>query len=165
MRYWQDIQPGEAFTTAELTVTEEDILEFAAEFDPQPYHLDNSAARESIFGGLCASGWQVTAMMMRLLTDTLNQHEIATLGSSGVNRLRWKIPVFAGDTLSARMEVTACGEAEQPGLGRLECTVEVNNQHNKPVILSNITLLVQMQPDGRHAVSPQAGSSNGVGHG
>ncbi len=148
MRYWQDFQPGEAFTTDSLTVTQEDILEFAAEFDPQPYHLDSRAANESIFGGLCASGWQVTALMMRLITDTLQANEVATLGSSGVSQLRWKIPVFAGDELSARLQVVACQASDQAGLGAMDFEVVMDNQDGKAVLESTITLLVQLSETG-----------------
>jgi acyl dehydratase len=144
MRYWQDIKPGETFTTARLTVSEADILEFAAEFDPQPYHLDRGAAQESIFGGLCASGWQVTAMMMRLLIDTLQEHQIAALGSSGVNQLHWKKPVFAGDELSAQVVIKQCHDSGQPGFGSIECQIEVNNQDHKSVISTTISMLVQL---------------------
>ena len=88
-RYWQDLEVGETFSTSDsLTLEREDILEFAAEFDPQPYHLDREAAEASIFGGLCASGWQVSAMMMRLLTDTFHQQEIALLGVASVQQMR-----------------------------------------------------------------------------
>lgn len=145
MRYWQDIQPGETFNTARLELREADILEFAAEFDPQPYHLDPGAAQESIFGGLCASGWQVTALMMRLLSDTMHEQKIAILSSSGVNRLSWKKPVFAGDALSARIEITECPDSEQPGFGAIVCQVNVNNQGDVLVLSTNITLLVHQQ--------------------
>jgi acyl dehydratase len=145
MRYWQDIRSGERFATTGLTVSEADILEFAAEFDPQPYHLDRGAAQESIFGGLCASGWQVSAMMMRLLTDTLQQQQIAAMGSSGVKQLRWKKPVFAGDVLSADVVIIQLLESGQPGFGVIECLVEVSNQDNKLVITTTISLLVQQR--------------------
>ena len=141
MRYWQDLQPGESFTTTSLTVSLEDILEFAAEFDPQPYHLDNRAARESIFGGLCASGWQVTALMMRLITDALQAGAVPTLGSSGVDRLRWKMPVFAGDALTARLTINACRPAEQAGFGELDCSVVVKNQNDNPVLEASVRML------------------------
>ena len=72
-RFWDDIGAGERFVTGQLGITEEEILTFAREFDPQPYHLDRAAADASIFGGLCASGWQATALMMRLLTDALRE--------------------------------------------------------------------------------------------
>ncbi|HET6564389.1 MAG TPA: MaoC family dehydratase [Xanthomonadales bacterium] len=157
MRYWQDFQPGDCFTTASLNVSTEDILEFAAEFDPQPYHLDNRAASESIFGGLCASGWQVTALMMRLVTDALLQQNAAALGSTGVRQLRWKVPVFAGDTLSARLTVMGTRPATQQGLGELECTVEMHNQEGVAVLESSLSLLVQ-QCLGKHG-------DEGAGHG
>jgi acyl dehydratase len=157
MRYWQDFQPGESFTTASLTVTHDDILEFAAEFDPQPYHLDSSAARDSIFGGLCASGWQVTALMMRLITDSLQAHQVAMLGSSGVRQLRWKIPVFAGDTLSARLKIVALESSDQVGLGAMDCEVIMDNQDGKAVIESTITLQLQLRAN----ESDQVAASHG----
>ena len=147
MRYWQDFQPGDCFSTSSLIVSQEDILEFAAEFDPQPYHLDNRAASESIFGGLCASGWQVTALTMRLVTDALLQQDAAALGSTGVRKLRWKVPVFAGDTLSARLTVMGTKPAAQDGLGELECTVEMHNQEGIAVLESSLSLLVQQNQD------------------
>lgn len=145
MRYWQDIKPGETFNTARLELREADILEFAAEFDPQPYHLDPGAAQESIFGGLCASGWQVTALMMRLLSDTLHENQIAILSSSGVKHLSWKRPVFAGDVLSAQVEITECPDSDQPGFGAIVCQVDVNNQDDDLVLSTSISLLVQQQ--------------------
>lgn len=149
MRYWQDLQPGESFITASLTVTQEDILEFAAEFDPQPYHLDSSAARESIFGGLCASGWQVAALMMRLISDNLQANQIAILGSSGVSQLRWKMPVFAGDILSARLKMQSSQPSDQPGLGSTDWEVMVDNQAGRAVLEAVITLLVPLSQN-RH---------------
>ena len=85
-RYWQDLRPGERFKTRSITISKQDILEFAADFDPQPYHLNPEAAEGSIFGGLCASGWHVTAVMMRLLTDTfVNDHiELAVAACSSM---------------------------------------------------------------------------------
>ena len=151
MRYWQDIKPGETFDTGQLEVRETDIIEFAAEFDPQPYHLDRGAAEESIFGGLCASGWQVTAMMMRLLVDTLHQQDIAILSSSGVNELRWKKPVFAGDVLSAHVEITQCTDSDQTDFGAIVCQVDVKNQNDVRVINTSITMLVQQKSDKRAA--------------
>lgn len=149
MRYWQDLQPGESFSTASLTVTQEDILEFAAEFDPQPYHLDSSAARESIFGGLCASGWQVAALMMRLISDNLQANQIAILGSSGASQLRWKMPVFAGDILSARLKMQSSQPSGQPGLGSTDWEVVVDNQAGKAVLEAVITLLVPLSQNGQ----------------
>jgi len=152
MRYCQDLREGESFTTGTLTVTREDILEFAAEFDPQPYHLDTEAADASIFGGLCASGWQVSAMMMRLLTDCFKSEHIAVMGVSAVKRMRWKRPVFTGDTLVARVEVTAVdADPASTDSGHIECDVKVDNQDDTPVIELVTTLLIMNTPEQTHA--------------
>ncbi|MEQ9462533.1 MAG: MaoC/PaaZ C-terminal domain-containing protein [Haliea sp.] len=145
-RYWQDIQPGEQFETGQLSISKQDILEFAAEFDPQPYHLDSDAAADSIFGGLCASGWQVAALMMRLLTDSLHRQALPIAGISAVPVMRWKMPVFADDTLSARVTVTGREETSRlSGSGSLDLDVVVFNQHSKAVIELSARLLVAIE--------------------
>jgi acyl dehydratase len=144
MRYWQDLQPGENYTSETLQISREDILEFAAEFDPQPYHLDNKAAEESIFGGLCASGWQVSALMMRLLTDTFRQQQVAVMGVAAVPRMRWKIPVFADDILQASITLDSCeADSGRTGLGTVLCQVTVRNQRQEPVINLTTAVLVE----------------------
>ncbi|MBN7797377.1 MaoC/PaaZ C-terminal domain-containing protein [Parahaliea mediterranea] len=142
-RYWSDLQPGETFATGQLTLDREAILDFAAEFDPQPYHLDNAAAEDSIFGGLCASGWQVTALMMRLLTDTLHQQGVPVMGIDSVPSLRWKAPVFVDDTLQGKVTIRG-GEnnSRQAGCGRTHMDITVHNQDGRPVIELNAVLLV-----------------------
>jgi acyl dehydratase len=145
-RYWQDIQPGEQFETGQLSLSKQDILAFAAEFDPQPYHLDSDAASNSIFGGLCASGWQVAALMMRLLTDALHGQAVPVQGVSAVPAMRWKMPVFADDTLSARVTVTGREASSRlHGAGSLDLDVIVFNQNSKPVIELSTRLLVAME--------------------
>jgi acyl dehydratase len=142
-RYWQDIEPGESFDTDRITISKRDILEFAADFDPQPYHLDNEAAEESIFGGLCASGWHVTALMMRLLTDTFGNRHIDLLGSNGVSQLRWSKPVYAGDTLRAHITVKDKPTAStDPRFGYINCEVSVTNEQGKRVIDLSTSLLI-----------------------
>ena len=142
-RYWRDIQPGETWTTESITISTRDILEFAADFDPQPYHLDSTVAEHSIFGGLCASGWHVCAVMMRLLTDTFVNGRIDLLGSSGVSALRWRKPVFAGDTLSSIITVKEClPPANNPKFGQIQCAVDVSNQHGEAVIVLTTALLI-----------------------
>jgi len=150
-RFWPDIRQGECFTTDRITVSRREILEFAAEFDPQPYHLDAEAADASIFGGLCASGWHVTALMMRLLTDTFNAQRIDLLGSSGVSGLRWRKPVFAGDTLSAAITVTGHNPpAPESAYGFIDCDVEVDNQQGERVIVLNTSLMIGRGPGVAH---------------
>ncbi|MEM1153003.1 MAG: MaoC/PaaZ C-terminal domain-containing protein [Pseudomonadota bacterium] len=142
-RYWRDIEVGEQYQTDAITISREDILDFAADFDPQPYHLNAEAADASIFGGLCASGWHVTALMMRLLTDTFMQAHIDLLGSNGVSSLRWRKPVFAGDSLSASIKVaeTAAADAASP-FGYVDCDIEVENQAGDQVIALTTSLMI-----------------------
>ncbi|WP_116366081.1 MaoC/PaaZ C-terminal domain-containing protein [Parahaliea mediterranea] len=150
-RFWCDLQSGEAFTTGQLQLRREDILAFAAEFDPQPYHLDSEAADASIFGGLCASGWQVTALVMRLLTDTLQAADIPVMGIEAVPNLRWKMPVMVDDTLHGKFTVTSTdAESRQPGCGRARVDIQVNNQDHKPVVELSAVLLIAHAEQGVH---------------
>lgn len=152
MRRFSEILVGESFTTGSLVVNHEEIVEFARDFDPQPYHLDPDAADHSIFGGLCASGWHVTAVMMRQLSDCFGSAGIDLLGFTAVSSLRWLKPVFADDTLTSTVTVIGKSEAEtgaetreetkDTDYGLLECTVEVANQDRKPVIRLVTTLMV-----------------------
>jgi len=147
-RYWQALQPGERFDTDSITISRQDILGFAADFDPQPYHLDPEAADNSIFGGLCASGWHVTALMMRLLTDTFIREGIQLLGSNGVSSLRWRKPVFAGDTLTSSITVTGASANDGSGpYGYIDCDVEVHNQHGEQVIVLTTSLMIATAPE------------------
>ena len=142
-RHWQDIQSGESFNTESITISRRDILDFAADFDPQPYHLDPEAADASIFGGLCASGWHVTAVMMRLLTDTFMAEHIDLLGSNGVSNLRWRKPVFAEDALHSTITVKEKFPAGQdPRFAYVDCDVDVSNQHGDSVIALTTSLMI-----------------------
>jgi len=150
-RFWSDLQPGDTFATEGITIRRRDILEFAADFDPQPYHLDPDAAEASIFGGLCASGWHVTAVMMRLLTDEFLAQRIDLLGSSGVRSLRWKKPVFAEDMLSSDIAVTGKSPSESDDrYGYVECDVNVKNQRGESVILLSTSLMIGTGTEAGH---------------
>lgn len=143
MRYWHDLTSGQLFKTGSIRLNRQDILKFAEKFDPQPYHLDNNAAEESIFGGLCASGWQVCALAMRLLADVFKDNEIALMGIQEVSSLRWKIPVFAEDSLTSTIEITKCQpESGRAGMGCVTCNIEVHNQKEQTVVVLCSTLLV-----------------------
>ncbi len=143
IRRWQDVQVGEIFNTEQITLSRRDILEFAADFDPQPYHLDPEAAEASIFGGLCASGWQVCAVMIRLISDTLSAENIAFLGSDEVQQLRWRKPVFVEDSLSASIK-TLAQHAPEDGAdhGLIDCNILVSNQHGELVMELLTSLMV-----------------------
>lgn len=143
MRYWHDLLPGQTFETDSITLHKRDLLEFAEEFDPQPYHLDSAAAEQSIFGSLCASGWQVCALATRLLTDAFRRDEIALMGIQDVPSLRWKIPVFVDDSLTGSIVITECqAQSDRMGLGRIACDVDIRNQKDQIVVVFSSTLLV-----------------------
>ncbi len=134
MRWFEDFTPGQVLELGSRTITAEAIVAFAREFDPQPFHLDEEAAKRSIYGGLLASGWHTGAIMMRLLCDGL-LHDTVSLGSPGIDEMRWLKPVRPGDTLSARMTVLeAMPSRSKPDRGVLRTLTEMRNQHGEVVM-------------------------------
>jgi acyl dehydratase len=134
MRYLEDFRAGEVIDLGSVTVTEEEMLEFGRRFDPQPFHTDPEAARESIFGGLIASGWHTASLFMRLFVLTvLNQS--ASMASPGVEELRWLRPVRAGDVLRGTYEVLEVTPSESnPSRGTVRARGELVNQDGEVVI-------------------------------
>lgn len=132
--YWEDFQIGQTREFGSLLVTRQDVLDFARKFDPQPFHLDDAAAEQSLFGKLAASGWHTCAMAMRLLCDGYLL-ESASLGSPGIERLAWPKPVFPGDTLRMRWTVVATRAlASRPAVGLVRSRSEMLNQHGEIVL-------------------------------
>ena len=104
-RYLEDFEPGQQFGGTQRARIEVDrVKSFAAEFDPQPFHLDDAAAEASLFGRLAASGWHTCAIAMRMMCDAYLL-DSASLGSPGLEKLSWLKPVYPGDTLRVRLEV------------------------------------------------------------
>jgi acyl dehydratase len=132
--YFEDFQPGQTSQFGAYQVTESEIKEFANKYDPQFFHLDDEAAKQSLFGGLCASGWHTAAMFMRMLVDNLPK-EHGSLGSPGINNLKWVKPVFPGYILSVKGCVKQCRLSEtKPGVGLVCVNYEIVNQHDKTVM-------------------------------
>jgi len=102
--YWEDFTPGQVTEYGPYEVTAEEIKAFAAEFDPQPMHLDEEAARAGMMGGLCASGWHSCAIMMRIIADGFVL-DTASMGATGCGEVKWLAPVRPGDRLRVRMHV------------------------------------------------------------
>jgi acyl dehydratase len=100
--YWEDFTEGGVREFGAMPVTRDAVLDFATRFDPQPFHIDDEAAKKSLFGGLSASGWHTCAMTMRMTCDALLLHS-SSLGSPGLENIRWHKPVFPGDVLSVRL--------------------------------------------------------------
>ncbi len=132
--YFEDFEPGTVFELGERTLAKEDIVTFAREYDPQPFHVDEEAARESAFGGLIASGWHTGSVFMRLYADALLSRA-AAMGSPGVEELRWLKPVRPGDTLTARLTVLdTTPSARNPKRGTVHLFSEVENQRGETVM-------------------------------
>ncbi|MBM3352744.1 MAG: MaoC family dehydratase [Betaproteobacteria bacterium] len=132
--YWEDFIPGDTMEMGSHTFTEAEIVAFARQFDPQPFHLDPAAAANSFFKGLIASGWHTCAIAMRLMVDGYLARS-ASLGSPGLDNLRWLAPVRAGDTISYRRIVTAARpSASRPGVGLVHSRWEALNQRGDTVM-------------------------------
>lgn len=106
--FWEDFPAGHVREFGALVVTRESVLAFARAYDPQPFHLDDAGAEASLFGRLAASGWHTCAMAMRMMCDAYLL-ESASLGSPGIDNLRWLKPVYPGDTLRVRLTVPRRG--------------------------------------------------------
>ena len=133
--YWEDFTPGRVFETATRTLSEQDIVRFAREYDPQTYHTDVEAARNSPFGGLIASGWQTCGVAMRLMCDGYLL-ETSCVGSPGLEELRWLKPVRPGDTLRLKTTVVeSTPSSKQPNRGTVLFRWEILNQNGEVALL------------------------------
>lgn len=141
-RFFEDYPLGSVVEYGPVSVSEADIIAFARQFDPQAIHTDPEAASRGPFGGLIASGWHTTGLMMRLLaTHFLSHHN--SIASPGIDELRWRAPVRPGDALRVRVRVTeAARSRSKPDRGMIRSLVEVINQHDTVVMsLSAMNLL------------------------
>lgn len=146
MRYFEDLQVGDRFGTAEHTLTEAEIKAFAAQYDPQPFHLDEGRARASLFGRLVASGWHTAAVSMRLMVQGEMQLDGGVIGHV-VEELRWPRPVRPGDRLRVITELVAKAEIpERSSHGRIKLRCRTFNQDGKLVQDMTANLLVARRP-------------------
>jgi acyl dehydratase len=133
--YWEDFPVGDVREFGAMPVTRDAVLAFAQQFDPQPFHLDDAAAAASLFGRLSASGWHTCAMAMRMMCDDYLL-ESSSLGSPGLDNLRWLKPVHPGDTLSVRLTVLETrAMASRPAVGLILSKWEVLNQQRDVVLV------------------------------
>lgn len=131
--YFEDFESGQVYELGTRLVTESEIVAFARVWDPQPFHTDPEAAKESVFGGLIASGWHTGAMWMRMYVDAMLGS--AARGSPGIEELRWLAPVRPGDTLSGRLTVLeATPSATRPDRGTIRIRAEMVNQDGVTVM-------------------------------
>ncbi len=136
--YFEDLSIGDGFDFGPVTLTREDSVAFAAEFDPQPFHLSDEAAAQTHFGTISASGWHTTALFMKMFVAEMQRNpgrQAASLGALGVDELRWLKPVRPGDTLRGTSEVIdKKASAKRPEMGIVRSKVTIFNQQDEPVM-------------------------------
>jgi acyl dehydratase len=146
--YFEDFHAGQVLEMGEVTVSKEEIIAFARQYDPQPFHIDSERAKVSAFGGLIASGWHTVALLMRLMVDGMLNHTVS-MGSPGVKEIRWLKPVRPGDTLQARLHIVDCTPSKsRPNMGVLQSRSEVFNQHGEVVMTLEGTHFLGRRPEG-----------------
>ena len=134
MQYFEDVVVGDVRLTASKLVERDEIIAFARQFDPQPFHIDETAAKASIYGGLIASGWHTAAMTMRLMVDSFTGR-ISSTGSPGFDDLRWLKPVRPGDRIHVRQTcIEKIPSKSRPSLGVCKFRTEVLNQNDETVM-------------------------------
>ena len=142
-RHFEDLRVGETVALGSTTVTKDMIFAFAREFDPLPFHLDEEAAKQSLLGGLASSGWQTGALTLRLLGDGF-LNGIAAAGGLGFSDLKWKKPVMAGDTISARATIVGLRRSNsRPDRGIMTMDLLVTNQKSEEVMTMTLANLVE----------------------
>lgn len=150
MIFYEDLRMGTVRKFGQYEVSREEVIDFATKYDPQPFHLDDAAAAETHFGRLSASGWHTCSMTMRMMVDDMADNPSAGLGSPGIDQLRWKKPVFPGDTLRCETElIEKRRSASRPEMGIFKSRVRTFNQNDEIVLemVSN-ALIRTRSPEG-----------------
>ncbi|MET0248976.1 MAG: MaoC family dehydratase [Sphingobium sp.] len=136
--YFEDVAIGETVTFGPVTVTREQTTHFAAEFDPQPFHLSDEAAASTHFGTLSASGWHTTALFMQMFVAEMQKtpgRQAASLGAIGIDELRWLRPLRPGDTLRGEsVVIEKTPSRSRPEMGTVRSKVTLFNQHDQPIL-------------------------------
>ncbi|HEV2596639.1 MAG TPA: MaoC family dehydratase [Sphingomicrobium sp.] len=147
MIYFEDLQAGTTTDFGSYEVTREEVLEFARKYDPQPFHLSDAEAAKTHFGRLAASGWHTAAMTMAVIARHVVNQEQAGLGSPGIDELRWKKPVYPGDTLHVRGEILETTPSRsRPERGSFRTQTTVTNQHGEVVMTFVSIVMIRRRP-------------------
>lgn len=143
--YYEDFNPGDVRTFGPRTITREEIISFASEFDPQPFHLDEAAGRNSILGGLAASGWHTCAFMFRMTYDAFIK-DTAGMGSPGIDEVKWLRPVRPGMSLTLRRAVLEKRVSKsRPEMGLVRFKSELLDETGQPVIEQTNLVLIRVR--------------------
>lgn len=147
MIYFEDLVVGAEREFGSYEVTREEVIEFARKYDPQPFHLSDEAAAKTHFGRLAASGWHTAAMTMAVIARKVVDEEQAGLGSPGIDELRWKKPVFPGDTLQVRGKILEkTPSRSRPDMGSFRTQTTVSNQNDEVVMTFQSIVLIRRKP-------------------
>lgn len=146
--YFEDLEVGSSASFGRYEVTREEVIEFASKYDPQPFHLSDEAAAATHFGRLSASGWHTCAMLMRMLVDNISDRRQASLGSPGIDELRWLRPVYPGDVLRVESELLSKKQSQsRPEMGSFKSSVRVYNQDDVLVCTMQSIGLIRVRGD------------------
>jgi len=147
VKYFEDLEVGAVARFGRYAVTREEVMDFAAKFDPQPFHLSDEEAAKTHFGRIAASGWHTAAMAMRMIVDNFAVSEQASLGGIGIDELRWLKPVYPGDVLSLETEVLEkTPSRSRPEMGSFRTRTTVFNQQDEPVLRYTTIALIATRP-------------------
>jgi acyl dehydratase len=152
VQYFEDIEVGRTASFGSYAVTREEVMDFAAKYDPQPFHLSDEAAAQTHFGRLSASGWHTCAMVMSMVVANLKENQQAGLGSPGIDELKWIKPVYPGDTLRCVTEILEKRvSASRPEMGIFKSRMRVFNQDDMMVMTFVSNGLVATRPTDANA--------------
>lgn len=142
--YFDDVSAGQSFTLPPITVSKSDIIAFATDFDPLPFHLDEAIAKKSILRGLAASGWQTASLTFGQTVDVL-VGKIASMGSPEIRKVRWHKPFYPRDKMSGTVTIVSKrASTSRPDMGILELSIKTQNQHGKPIISYELVNMIEM---------------------
>jgi acyl dehydratase len=145
--YFEDLEVGKESYFGSTQVTREEVLEFARKYDPQPFHLSDEAAAKTYFGRLSASGWHTCAMVMGVIARKVVEEEQAGLGAPGIDELRWRKPVYPGDTLHVHGTIVEkTPSRSKPEIGSFRTKTTVTNQDGVPVLTFTSIVLMRRRP-------------------
>lgn len=147
--YYEDIDIGDVRALGQYTADRAELIQFAERYDPQPIHIDPEAAADSIYGGIIASGWHTSSACMALLVNGF-LNDTVSLGSFGLDELRWRTPVRPGDTVSVTHRLTDKRESTtRDDRGYIENEIEATNEDGEEVVFWRATNIFLKHPDGK----------------
>lgn len=146
-KYFEDFAVGDVYDLGARQISAEEIIDFAEKYDPQPFHLDDEAAKKTFFGGLAASGWHTSAIFMGLLADTIKRENWASEGAPGIRKCRWLLPVRPGDTLNGHFTVLETRRSRSRPMGLVTSRSELFNQDGVAVALLEGTAMYGLGPE------------------